>query len=95
MPRRRRKYFYLNNDLPDPEYMKLQLHIIRDLGGHYSGRNFYVSDEAFSSRCRNDAVEQAFRGGNGCTNMLPNLWKWCAWREGLVGDCQRLVMSHV
>ena len=22
------KYFYLNNDLPDPEYMKLQLHII-------------------------------------------------------------------
>ena len=22
------KHFYLNNDLPDPEYMKLQLHII-------------------------------------------------------------------
>ena len=28
MPRRWRKNFYLNNDLPDPEYMKLQLHII-------------------------------------------------------------------
>ena len=28
MPRRWRKKIYLNNDFPDPEYMKLHLHII-------------------------------------------------------------------
>ena len=28
MSHRWRKKFYLNNDLPNPEYMKLQLHII-------------------------------------------------------------------
>ena len=46
--------------------VKLMFHIFGIWEVIIQVESFYVSDEAFSSRCRNDAVEQAFRGGNGC-----------------------------
>ena len=39
------KHFYLNNDLPDPEYMKLQLHIIpQEIIGEYALQDLVDKD---------------------------------------------------
>ena len=54
----------VNNLLGDN--MKVQFHIFGIWEVIVQVEIFHVSDEKFSSRCRNDTVEQAFHGGNGC-----------------------------
>ena len=45
--------------------MELKFHIFGIWEVIIQVEMFYVNEETFSSRCRNDTVEQAFRGGNG------------------------------
>ena len=55
----------VNNLLGDN--MKVKFHIFGILEVIVQVEFFYVSDETFSSRCRNDTVEQVFCSGNGCS----------------------------
>ena len=54
----------VNNLLRDN--MKVKFHIFGIWEVIVQVEMFYVSDETFSSKCRNDTFEQAFCGGNGC-----------------------------